>query len=433
MSAVSYFIVPEGFNILHIAARQGDLEMVTSLILNGTDVNVITERKYTPLHWASYYGHLDVINFLIDNGADIDAVNDDNETALHLAVYFKQIDVVELLLKSGTNVNISNNDGDTPLHIAAQKRYDDIIKILISYDAKFNIKNKQDQTPFDLINMWGENEKSTISFDTDTSLGPVPFVTPFIDICKNGAPGTLEGLLSKSTIEQRQRFFLEKSSSGWTGLHEALSSRRLDNVRTLLSYGFDLNSTPRDRIFHMAAHISIEAIQFFLDHGVDIDIKDFYGETALYKLQNCNRENMIFLLQHGANIEIKNRDGDTPLHSALKSLDSNKVEILLDHGADINVRNNIDNTPLHIAVSGYDDRYDYNCIKMLLERKANVNPKNRYGWTPLHIATMEGYTPVVKLLLKYGADATILDNKQLLAKDHAAKYKYDEIVEILSN
>lgn len=280
---------------------------------------------------------------------------------------------------------------------------------------------------FDIINLWGENR--TISFNTD----PAPLVTSFIDMCKNGAAEDLEKLLCRSTIEQRQQFFQEKSSSGWTALHEALSSNKLDNVKILLSYGFDLNSTPRDRIFHMATHISIEAIEIFLDRGVDIDIKDFYGETALYKLQNCNRENMIFLIERGADIEIKNKDGDTPLHSALKSLDSDKAKILLDYGADINARNNIANTPLHIAVSGYDDRYDYNCIKMLLERKANVNQKNEYGWTPLHIAAMEGYTHIVELLLKYGTDMTILDNKQLLAKDHAVKYKYDEIVKLLSN
>ena len=40
----------------------------------------------------------------------------------------------------------------------------------------------------------------------------------------------------------------------------------------------------------------------------------------------------------------------------------------------------------------------------LVSRAANVNAADGQGWTPLHLAASQGHLPIVKLLVKHGAD-----------------------------
>lgn len=54
---------------LHIAVCLGDLELISTLINEGADINAIGEFGGTALHFAAEEWHLEVIEYLIKNGA----------------------------------------------------------------------------------------------------------------------------------------------------------------------------------------------------------------------------------------------------------------------------------------------------------------------------------------------------------------------------
>ena len=58
---------------------------------------------------------------------------------------------------------------------------------------------------------------------------------------------------------------------------------------------------------------------------------------------------------------------------------------------------------------GAKREYDSSC-KVLLRAGANVNSTNAFGETPLHIAAIYDRHNVIELLLKEGADETIVNN-----------------------
>lgn len=58
-----------GDNLLHIAARLGDLDTIKILVGAGLDINRQGEMGFTPLHNAYQYKQAAVVDFLLDRGA----------------------------------------------------------------------------------------------------------------------------------------------------------------------------------------------------------------------------------------------------------------------------------------------------------------------------------------------------------------------------
>lgn len=76
-----------GFTALHVAAFEGDVEMVTVLLEEEADIEAQTKEGLTALHWAAVEGKADVVKLLLEQGADAGARDEDGWTALHWAAY----------------------------------------------------------------------------------------------------------------------------------------------------------------------------------------------------------------------------------------------------------------------------------------------------------------------------------------------------------
>ena len=103
---------------LHLAAMQGKLEDVNSLLEQKADVNAKDHAGWTPLHEACHLGYLEIAEKLLDAGALIDVPGYENDTPLIDAVSTNKIDMVTFLLQRGANVNLRNSDGKTALDTA---------------------------------------------------------------------------------------------------------------------------------------------------------------------------------------------------------------------------------------------------------------------------------------------------------------------------
>lgn len=71
-----------GDTALHHAARNGDLEIVESLVSGGANVNAIADHGHFPLYCAAGHGHVETTRYLVQSGADLDMTLTDGKTLI---------------------------------------------------------------------------------------------------------------------------------------------------------------------------------------------------------------------------------------------------------------------------------------------------------------------------------------------------------------
>ena len=105
----------------------------------------------------------------------------------------------------------------------------------------------------------------------------------------------------------------------------------------------------------------------------------------------------------------KNYEGGNflAIHAAAKYDNPDCIKICLDYGTDINCKSvTSESTPLHIAAM-YDN---ISSIHFLLDNGAEINAQQFRGYTPLFLAVKNELHDSVLILLRRGADISILAN-----------------------
>ncbi|HSG68496.1 MAG TPA: ankyrin repeat domain-containing protein, partial [Bacteroidales bacterium] len=104
---------------LHVAARQGNLEMTKNLVASGARVNIFNHEGQTPLHCAVMGGNAEIVEYLLDQGSFINVQEEkQGSSELHLAVAMGYNDITGLLTEHGANPDIQDDCGKTPLDYA---------------------------------------------------------------------------------------------------------------------------------------------------------------------------------------------------------------------------------------------------------------------------------------------------------------------------
>jgi Ankyrin repeats (3 copies)/Ankyrin repeat len=128
------------FTALHYAAREGNLQLVQSLVNSGV-VGINTKaglNKNTPLYRAAGKGHLEIVQWLLENKADVNAACDCNgKTALQWAISCGHMAVAQCLINYGANINAQDKFGQTAL-MSAQRL--DIVQLLIDNNSNINTR-----------------------------------------------------------------------------------------------------------------------------------------------------------------------------------------------------------------------------------------------------------------------------------------------------
>ncbi|XP_076934866.1 ankyrin repeat-containing protein At5g02620-like [Bidens hawaiensis] len=182
-----------GFDALHIAAKQGDLEVVkvlmeaypelamtvdisnttalhTAAVQGNFDVtnylldlesslaSIARSNGKTALHSSSRNGHLHVVMALLEKAPEIAARTDKKgQTALHMAAKGLKHEVVEELIKADPSlINMIDAKGNTALHIAARKGRVQIVKVLLARsETNTKVVNRSNETAFDTAHKMG--------------------------------------------------------------------------------------------------------------------------------------------------------------------------------------------------------------------------------------------------------------------------------------
>jgi len=138
-----------------------------------------------------------------------------------------------------------------------------------------------------------------------------------------------------------------------TKFYPLLKESNYENINAFLKkYGFD-SADEDGRTFLMFAIITGKdhVVNYLVNEGCDVNIKDRYGLTALHYAAFYDNYNIVkFLVIRGAEIDAVNNIGSTPLWMAVKAVmnDGNPtltIKYLLENGADPDKKNNHGVTP----------------------------------------------------------------------------------------
>lgn len=113
--------------------------------------------------------------------------------------------------------------------------------------------------------------------------------------------------------------------------------------------------------------------------------------------------------------------GLTALHEAARSNKPGVIDVLLEAGAVVNLQSADGVTPLHFASYSCDPEV----TRALLQHGAEVHIKEANGKMPLHYAASQagklGAAECLDLLLRSGADTTMLDNRRNTALEYVGR------------
>ena len=106
-------------------------------------------------HIAAWEGDVSLVESMLQEGVPVDCVDRYDQTALFHAALFNRTDVIRLLLQKGADVNKRDRFGDTPVHDAARWNSTEAIAMLIEHGASINITNDKGEKPIDLARRLG--------------------------------------------------------------------------------------------------------------------------------------------------------------------------------------------------------------------------------------------------------------------------------------
>ncbi len=100
---------------LHLAAEQGNVDLVDYLIRQGGYPNVQDKKQRTPLYYGVENQNPEIVLSLLKNHALIDKQDTEGMSALHHAAKAGQIAIVQLLTDHGANLKLETKNKSTAL------------------------------------------------------------------------------------------------------------------------------------------------------------------------------------------------------------------------------------------------------------------------------------------------------------------------------
>jgi ankyrin repeat protein len=201
-----------------------------------------------------------------------------------------------------------------------------------------------------------------------------------------------------------------------------------------LPAAFQRRSKEKKALIDAAKDGDIEMVKKVLRLNISTEIRDDRGWTPLHVAASSGRLEVVkFLVKEaGADVEAKGNGQMTPLLVAARYGPLKMVKFLVQEaGADVEAKDDFKKTPLHFA-AGYGH---LEIVKFLVqEAGADVEAKAALKMTPLHFAAKYGHLEMVRFLVNAaGADVESKDHFQTTPLHFAAKYGHLEMAEFLVN
>ncbi len=258
-----------GFTPLMFAAREGCVACLPILADAGANLNQTDPDGITPMVNAIINGHYDVARFLLDKGADPNLADKTGRAALYAAV-----DAHTLPASNRPSPNEADNES-TSL---------DLVKAVLAHGGDVNTQLKTQQ-PY----------RTKVDRGNDTML--TTGTTPLLRAAKAGDVVVIALLLEK-------------------GADAKLATR--NGINPIMAAA-GLGTKEEDTVGRKKTEKEmIDSIEPCLNAGADVNAIDSRGQTALHGAAQKGWNQVVqYLVDHGAKVDVKDKKGLTPLDAAM--------------------------------------------------------------------------------------------------------------------
>ena len=122
---------------LHLACKEGHLNIVNTLLGVGVDIDRRTQTGKSALHVAAWHLHTEIFNILVRMGADVQEIQS-SRRYIYRAVRQGDKQLVQSLINVGAQVNVPGSQNATAVFVASQSGSLAIVKMLIEAKADFH-------------------------------------------------------------------------------------------------------------------------------------------------------------------------------------------------------------------------------------------------------------------------------------------------------
>ncbi|CAB0034736.1 unnamed protein product [Trichogramma brassicae] len=214
---------------------------------------------------------------------------------------------------------------------------------------------------------------------------------------------------------------------GRTHFYVACKHGLVDIVEQFLELGQDANylgPRTRDSPLHLAlVHENRQMVRLLLRRGADPNLASRAGSTPLHIIcvtmnyDDDFRDEFFAIVENELGLAVEldavvDRGCNTILHAALFRGRIDSFEFLLSRGAYVNAANGYGYTALHLICNGDCDQVEL--LRRLFElgrqhHRVQIDARDRFGNTPLHLAARSHHRRSIELLLRRGADPSLVN------------------------
>ena len=281
------------------AAGKGHVQIVEYLLLKGADPHILCETHLglSPLHIACEKNHLEIVRTLLSAGVNVNIRSGkDRLTPIMSAANCGNLSIVQHLLEFGANLSSQSALGNTALILALDRGRMTVASFLIQHISQCNTsKNPSDWESLDVQGQGGFAALHHACCGSDDK--------PYISLTK-------ALLISGASINL-------KSDAELTPLHQAAAKSNYQIVKTLLSFGANVNAQ---------------------DAYHNTPLRICCSNSSIFATLDSFKQTIQILLDDGANINAATISNTTGLHSVVKSGNIDAIQFLLAHGADPTIR-----------------------------------------------------------------------------------------------
>lgn len=438
------------YSALTMAVESKNQYAVKILIQKGADVNVRGTASRTPIMFAATDPNgKDMIKFLAQNGANVNYKNSNQETALSLALKNDLIENIKALVECSADINEKDALGETLLsRVASQRGGEDIFEFLVKNGADVHAESKYGGSP---IRNAMSNSLEKVVILLENGLG--------INERYAGGKNLLYYLNTPKIKNHKQvlDYLIEKGidvncvssdENESTPIEAAVNVGDDYAVKKLLENGADVNLLKNNILFKCidnyknsishpnfhdldAKNRHLNIFKILAEKNICVNTLNKDGDNPLiYAINNHVPELAEILCEKTKDLNLKNNKGQTAVLSAVANSDLGTLRKLVELKADINETDNEGKNAAIIATCkyNYETPDTVEVFKLVLDSGADVNMKDKKGNTPLDYTIMTQNTTnrrimdPIRLLVKKGANDSVINNALLNLKDHPKVY-----------
>lgn len=457
--------------------KDNDLELAEEILLAGDYVNMQLPQYGSPLHCAAALGQSDMVSLLLENGAQLEVLDSSFRLPVDYASCAKTLAALQYYslrkLEALLNTPVTEENYRNLLKKIPPESFNQCIACVVTAGFDLDYHSEECENPLVLSSATGRLNRvayiTTRNLSAEVlnaalaaaSFGGQARVVSFllehganVNFVEDGNPVLMLAIYSGS--EDCVKALLDKNPDlGCRAAHTlfdpisfAVSVGRHNVIKLLYDKGADINvvnpiSDRTPLAVAVGSITPIEGVTALMECGADINEQtEKWKETplmiAIERIDDAE-EVVRHLLRYKPDLERKNQFGNTALGLAVERNKPGIVKILLDAHASLKATGD-DSNILALALTADMSSYqvskqqglerNFEVVKLLIEAGADVNAQ-QYGFSVLETAIMGKRPDIALLLLEKGAELAKCRAAGKIALARAMLNDYKEVLALM--